>query len=201
PKEYNSKLTSTHQLLGVFTTNISLDNVKDTIRQCWLTDKPKGKTGEESAFAFAKRYKGTCYNCGKQGHKDSECRSRKSDNNEKRTRGGANTKTCFKCKKPGHIKKDFQELKKKESSMFIGDSAGMVDSSVCSTVGNDFVNIFKPGTFEKKIIEEEVKPTTRIYHGQNGKVYNCWSDWSDEDSVTEDSDDNVPSLVNRPDTV
>ena len=77
PKDYNGIIMTTYQLMAVTPTLVTLKMVQDSIRQFWKTEKPKGEGGEE-AFAFAKKFKGTCYNCGKQGHKGSECRSKES---------------------------------------------------------------------------------------------------------------------------
>ena len=53
---------TTAVLLAVTPTLVTLKMVQDSIRQFWKTEKPKG-TGGEEAFAFTKKFKGTCYNC------------------------------------------------------------------------------------------------------------------------------------------
>ena len=65
-------------------------------------------------------------------------------------------KLCFKCKKQGHQKKDCPEMKKKETSMFISDFAGVLDECYdcaeenCAEVGDAMTDLFLPGTFNKE---------------------------------------------------
>jgi hypothetical protein len=81
-----------------------------------------------------KKFKGTCRNCGKIGHKANECRSAKStaDNSDStKTPGGKSSVTCFNCQEKGHYANKCPKPKKDKAdndmAMFVGLSRIEVD--------------------------------------------------------------------------
>jgi hypothetical protein len=88
--------------------------------------KAKGKDAEMALAAFAaKKFKGHCNHCGKQGHKTVDCwakhgkdgngKGKKVFNEKKNWTGQPDTRTCYNCQAKGHISRDCP--KKKESGM------------------------------------------------------------------------------------
>ena len=72
------------------------------------------KKGKHSEIQLGAVFNGICYNCGKSGHRKTECRSAKkgggNHNNNTKNGGGAGKGgfkgTCNHCKKPGHKEED-----------------------------------------------------------------------------------------------
>ena len=75
-------------------------------------------------------------------------------------------------------------MKKKETSMFIGDFAGVLDECYdcaeenCAEVGDATTDLFLPGTFNKE--------NSGRYMGISGP---CWGDWNEEESSSGQEDD------------
>ena len=105
-----------------------------------------GGTGSESALSANmlkhpyKKFKGTCRNCGKIGHKANECRSAKVEATDSATTGASTTNgdkshvTCYNCQGKGHYANECASTKNLKSDptadmgMFVG--ASWVDMSV-----------------------------------------------------------------------
>jgi hypothetical protein len=157
----------------------------------------------EEAF-FAKKFKGICNKCGKQGQKGPDCWSKKEGGSSgKKTEGGgggADKRTCFKCKKPGHIKGNCLEIKKNKDTEDTGMFLGMTleNNSEEQLEGNEyFESLFGPTTFCKSCEKVENKsenlgetikksdPTKRR-RGTAGKVFQ-WVDWCEE--LADDEED------------
>ena len=109
---------------------------KEIVMQYKALAKVAGQTKSESALAASmtkhpyKKFKGTCRNCGKVGHKADVCRSTK-DSTGKSGTGGAKTPsdksnvTCFNCQEKGHYANKCPQPKKDKSGtsemgMFVG---------------------------------------------------------------------------------
>ena len=109
---------------------ITLSDLKSKLRAFYKRKFKDLNTNEIALFANGK-FKGLCKNCGKQGHKAADCRS-------KNNTGGANKETkgkgvkCFNCNKyAGHIAKDCPEEKKtkekKETGMLTTNNKTFFD--------------------------------------------------------------------------
>jgi hypothetical protein len=71
------------------------ENSKDEVAMTGTSTK---ETWPEKA-----RFKGLCTNCGKQGHKGSECRGgKKSENGSSKAPGDKSKVTCYNCQVKGH---------------------------------------------------------------------------------------------------
>ena len=88
-----------------------------------------------------KKFKGTCRNCGKIGHKANECRSAKStaDNPDTtKTPGDKSNVTCFNCQEKGHYANKCPKPKKDKAdndmAMFVGLSRIEVDVEAKETL-------------------------------------------------------------------
>ena len=103
-----------------------LKTVKETLQSGWK-DAYKNKKpakGAELSF-FTNQFKGFCRNCGKQGHKAADCRSKKKpapkdkENGKKRDLGKVK---CYNCGKMGHFARDCSKPKKdndKDKEVFL----------------------------------------------------------------------------------
>ena len=111
-----------------------------------------------AAKQFKRPFKGMCNTCGKQGHKSADCweneknkskrpanwRSSKSknnnnnnNNNNKNNDKNNSEKTCFYCKKKGHVKEDCFKLKKKqEKANSSAEQAEVVLVGMCKEIFN-----------------------------------------------------------------
>ncbi|KAI2502225.1 hypothetical protein MHU86_12197 [Fragilaria crotonensis] len=103
-----------------------------------------------------KKFKGTCRNCGKIGHKANECRSAKStaeSADSTKTPVDKSNVTCFNCQEKGHYANKCPKPKKDKAdndmAMFVGLSRIEVDVEAEETpkvVVNDCIN-FTPDDF------------------------------------------------------
>jgi hypothetical protein len=78
PKDYGSLQQAQRSLLEIETEtgrHVTVESLKRAIRNAHKDMKSRSKVPEE-AF-FAKKFKGTCNKCGKQGHKGPDCWSNK----------------------------------------------------------------------------------------------------------------------------
>ena len=105
--------------------NLTMEKVKERLRAKFKRmQKSDVSSTEEKALvtsqsAKGKKFKGTCYNCGKYGHKGADC-----CNKDKKTEGGDTKKfegNCHYCKKPGHKMEDC--YKKKNADKKKGETA------------------------------------------------------------------------------
>ena len=123
PPEYSEVVTSVDGM-----SSMTLRDVKAKIRSFYKRKFKDNKNSTELAMSAGGKFKGQCRNCGKQGHKASECRSK---SNVAGDRGHKEKKTgikCFNCNKfGGHYAKDCPEEKRKkanqdtkETGMFLG---------------------------------------------------------------------------------
>jgi Zinc knuckle len=85
------------------------------------------KTSDEAAMFVSGKFKGLCRNCGKQGHKAADCRSKANTAGTKKKEGKQIGIKCFNCNKfVGHYARDCPERTNKtqnvgaESGMFVG---------------------------------------------------------------------------------
>ena len=87
---------------------------KEIVLQYKSLLKVKGKSTSESALMANvtkhpyKKFKGTCRNCGKIGHKAAECRSKAVEgigetSGKGKTPGDKSNVTCYNCGKKGHL--------------------------------------------------------------------------------------------------
>ena len=72
PSEYSELIT----LVESMTTTVSLLDLKHMVRTFYARKLKDNKAGNEMALFASKQFKGLCRNCGKQGHKASDCCSK-----------------------------------------------------------------------------------------------------------------------------
>jgi hypothetical protein len=165
PKDYGSLQQAQRSLLEVETEtvwHVMVELLKIAIRNAYKDMKSTSKDPEE-AF-FAKKFKGTCNKCDKQGHKGTDCWSKQEGGSSaKKTEGGgggADKRTCFKCKKPNHIKANCPGMKTNKDTDDTGMFLGMAveNNSDKQVKGNDyFESLFEPDTFCKSCEKVENK--------------------------------------------
>ena len=104
----------------------TLNDVKALIRKFYQR-KFSDKTSDEAAMFIGGKFKGLCRNCGKQGHKAADCRSKANTAGTKKKEGKTVGIKCFNCNKfAGHYARDCPEQTKgtqnagAESGMFVG---------------------------------------------------------------------------------
>ena len=123
PPEYSEVVTNVEGM-----SSMTLRDVKAKIRAFYKRKLKDKQTTQEHAMYANGKFKGDCRNCGKQGHKASECHSKSNvagDKGQKEKKSGIK---CFNCNKyAGHYAKDCPESKKKkatdekkETGMFVG---------------------------------------------------------------------------------
>ena len=129
PNEYSEVITVVKGM-----DKITLTEVKAKIRAFYKRKfkAEKSTTKEKELALFAGQFKGNCRNCGKQGHKAAECRSKPTkndkskDGNNKNKDGVGKHIKCYNCNKfAGHLSKDCPEKRKDkdkapEHGMFVG---------------------------------------------------------------------------------
>ena len=132
-----------------------------------------GKTTSESVLAASmsktpwKKFKGTCRNCGKIGHKAHGCRSNKVELTDQATKNSSGTSggnrshvTCYNCQQKGHFANKCPNPKKAKSNAT--DNMNMFVGVVTFTDG--------PPTDSKPTNVEPEADTTEEYVGSSSKV-------------------------------
>ena len=102
--------------IGHATDPLYLEELRGDLGLKYLKLNPRSidedvEEGEEIGL-FAGGFKGRCHNCGKQGHKARDCRSRIQGNDRNHNR--TETRTCYYCKEKGHIAANCPKLKAKK---------------------------------------------------------------------------------------
>ena len=112
PKEYSEVVTVVEGMQ-----NVNLQELKGKIRAFHKRRFKKDvKDKDEIALYAGGKFKGTFRNCGKQGHKSADCRSKTNTAGNKGGGGGRDIK-CFNCNKyAGHVANDCPEEKKIKKS-------------------------------------------------------------------------------------
>ena len=100
-KEYKSVVAYVQTMMRMNLARVTVENLKGAIRDRYKYMKLSGAIKKEPDEAFfTKNFKGTCNKCGKQGHKGTDCWSKKGS--EDKEGAGTDKRLCFKCKKAGH---------------------------------------------------------------------------------------------------
>ncbi|KAI2497189.1 gag-polypeptide of LTR copia-type [Fragilaria crotonensis] len=137
---------------------------KEIVLQYKTLVKTVGKSGSESVLNANvskqpwRKFKGTCRNCGKIGHKANECRSSKVESTEVTTKGSGTPAgdkshvTCYNCQQKGHFANKCTLPKKLKSdatadmAMFVGasflDDPVDVNPTVADTIADSFSTFF-----------------------------------------------------------
>ena len=102
PKSYSEVVTA----IATSKTKHSLSDVKQSVRAHFIrVVKDVGNAeGKKEVALFAGGFKGKCHNCGKLGHKSSQCR-------QKRSKFNGN---CNYCGKKGHKEQECYKKKRDE---------------------------------------------------------------------------------------
>jgi len=115
PKEYKVQVSKLEERFGSTTNPLTIQDMQNELNLKFARLKCQSEEQSETdqALAAFRRFKGKCSNCGKYGHKSSECRSKttttKSENGEggKAKKGKTTDKShikCFNCGEMGHYK-------------------------------------------------------------------------------------------------
>ena len=160
PKEYSEVITV---IEGMGT--ITLSDLKSKLRAFYKRKFKDLNTNEIALFANGK-FKGLCKNCGKQGHKAADCRSKSNTAGANKETKGKGVK-CFNCNKyAGHIAKDCPEEKKtkekKETGMFVGIVETIEIHDEKSDTDDDF-EIINLTTNNKTFFDYEYVEDTKVY--------------------------------------
>ena len=155
PTDYSEVITTVEGL-----TTMSLDDLKSKIRAFYKRKfKSEPSNDKEIALAITPKFKGTCRNCGRQGHRSNECRSRPAGTKVDKPRHppivGKGLK-CFNCNKyAGHISKDCPEPRREntttknresnETGMFVGTCeeihrVGLTSTDIDSEISGNVEN-------------------------------------------------------------
>ena len=148
---------------------------KEVVLQFRTLVKAVGKSDSESVLIANvskhpyKKFKGTCRNCGKMGHKANECRSAKVENTGGATKGAGTTSgdksqvRCFNCQQLGHYankctnpKKPKADTDNTDMGMFVGASA--VDTYVTDDFFDNFESTFSDYNDEEEQMSYEMVP-------------------------------------------
>ena len=128
PKEEYGEITRS---LRVNERTQDLTEVKRTYQEFWkdyiLTEgNSESKTGEAYHTEEAggkkpwKRFKGTCNNCGKQGHKKVDCWELHPEKKKGGKPKGQEKRKCFNCNEIGHIAKNCPKKESAADAFFVG---------------------------------------------------------------------------------
>ena len=119
PSTYNNLVDGLEDKLGAKNDPLTLEGLREKLSEKYekirarkkFRDDNSDSEGEERALFAGGKFKGRCHYCGKFGHKASECRKKKNDN-EKGTTGEKSKRfdgKCNFCGKYGHKEKDCWE--------------------------------------------------------------------------------------------
>ena len=102
PKDYQAVLTSEQCIQK---TNLTMDDLETVMNQHWrqIGGKKESQEDDDNELSLS-AFNGTCFNCGKKGHKSPECRSPKKSKNGNGNGTGYTGKfsgTCNNCGKQG----------------------------------------------------------------------------------------------------
>ena len=175
-------------------TAVTLTDIKQEYRQVYSTSKlTKTKGGEVALLAthnkkFPKQFKGDCRNCGKKGHKSSDCWEKDANkskrpstwNNKKgketsnMAKEGKNTYHCDYCQKDGHTedrcfkkKKDVKDKdgSKGETMMCFMETAFLVAAKLEGKI-NDFTFVADTGASSHMVYDDKFLHDTVDVIGQ-----------------------------------
>jgi Zinc knuckle len=128
---------------------LTLEKLKEelTLRFERLTskiDSAKLKGSFDEKALFMGQFKGKCRNCGKLGHKASQCKSRQVEETKPYV-------ICNYCKKPGHIKAKCSKLLKKNQNQGESNISGLRNGVASTTVDVAFASIEVSKDLDKEI--------------------------------------------------
>ena len=123
PDDYEYQMNDMEKRIG---NGLTIEDVREELNLRFerLCDKEKkskkhgnGNGGETALFAGG--FKGRCHNCGKYGHKASDCKDKSSSGDEgnsngNNTHGSGFTGRCYKCKEKGHKASECPKKKNNE---------------------------------------------------------------------------------------
>jgi hypothetical protein len=131
--DYELQMLLLEKRIGSKENPLSIDELKEELslrneRLLMKTETAKiNDLGEEKALVVT-RFKGTCRNCGKIGHKAAQCKL-------KQMREERNDVVCNYCKKPGHVKSNcFKLMKKKQVEENVNGTRSGVKGTVTDIV-------------------------------------------------------------------
>ena len=177
PKCYDSTVAPLEKRINDPDDPLDIDELREDLALKYQKMNPKSMEADldedEEIGLFAGGFKGKCHNCGKYGHKKSQCwelNGGKRGGSGKgggggRGNGGNNgeeTRTCFYCKQKGHISFNCPKLKarkEKERAMLATDDndSGIALSMLCDFDGYDWCD---------EISEEESKDESYVHVGE-----------------------------------
>ena len=154
PLEYSEVVTTVEGQ-----TTMTLDDLKSKIRVFYKRKfKCESTDAKEIALIMHPKFKGTCRNCGRQGHRANKCRSRPAGSKLEKPKTIATVGKglkCFNCNKfAGHLSKDCPEprcettsTKSKESNK-TGMFVGVCKETHCTGISSNDFNNDNSGKFE-----------------------------------------------------
>ena len=155
PSEYSDIDTAVEGM-----SSMTLRDIKAKIQAFHKHKIVGNKSASELAMFVGGKFKGDCHNCGKQGHKASECCSKSNVAGDKGHKDKKTGIKCFNCNKfAGHYAKDCPEKKKTkvsdkkiETRMFVGKCVqeNKLPQGESDTTGMDKVTLCAVNVGEEK---------------------------------------------------
>jgi len=134
PPEYEVQVSKLEERFGSTSNPLTVQDLRNelNLKFARLKRLTAEKTETDQALAAFSRYKGKCANCGKFGHKSTECWSKTTTTKEEggETKKSKNGKkpidkryiTCFGCGEKGHYKSECPELEEEEEETDVANS-------------------------------------------------------------------------------
>jgi len=187
PPEYEVQVSKLEERFGSTTNPLTVQDLRTelNLKYARLKRMSAEKTETDQALAAFRRFKGKCTNCGKMGHKASECCSRtkktngtpndnkpseNSKHNENKPKRDTSNIKCFGCGKMGHFQNRCPENEenqpKKKSSQKGADTVLMAISSwmksdnslwIADSGASTHITTSDIGLFDTKTVNDPVQ--------------------------------------------
>jgi len=127
PPEYEVQVSKLEERFGSTSNPLTIQDMRNelNLKFARLKRQAAEQTEADQALAAFRKFKGKCTNCGKFGHKSTECRSRtgtskgegaQSEKTKSKKGTDKSTIKCFSCGEMGHYKSQCPKLKSKKAT-------------------------------------------------------------------------------------